>query len=147
MNAETMTSVPTVEITKILPARREDVFAAWLDADGMCQWMCPGDIKKTEVEIDARVGGKYRILMRGGDGNYEHTGEYVEIAPPERISFTWVSHNAVDGSLVTIELRDRGNDETELVLTHERLPSTESVARHTSGWTSILDKLASRLAA
>lgn len=146
MNAETMTSVPTVQITKILPARREDVFAAWLDADGMRHWMCPADIKKTAVEIDARVGGKYRILMHGNDGIYEHTGEYVEITPPERISFTWVSHNAVDGSLVIIELRDLG-EETELTLTHERLPSAESAARHESGWTSILDKLASRLAA
>ncbi len=146
MNAETMTSVPTVQITKTLPARREDVFAAWLDAEGMCHWMCPGDIKKTEVEVDARVGGKYRILMHGADGIYEHTGEYVEITPPERISFTWISHNAVDGSLVTIELRELG-EETELTLIHERLPSADSAARHTSGWTSILDKLASRLAA
>lgn len=68
------------------------------------------------------------------------------IRPPERISFTWVSHNAVDGSLVTIELRDRG-EETELTLTHERLPSAESAARHESGWTSILENLADRLAA
>ena len=146
MNTQTMTNAPTVQVTKILPARREDVFAAWLDAGGMRHWMCPGDIKETEVEIDARVGGKYRILMHGNDGNYEHTGEYVEITAPERLSFTWVSHNAVDGSLVTIALRDLG-DETELVLTHERLPSTDSAAQHTSGWTSILDKLASRLAA
>ncbi len=144
MSTETMTTVPTVEITKLIPATREDVFAAWLDADGMRQWMCPGDIKKTEVEIDARVGGKYRILMHGNEGNYEHTGEYVEISPPERLSFTWFSHNAAGGSLVTIELREKG-DETELKLTHERLPSAESAAQHTSGWTSILDKLASRL--
>ncbi len=145
MNTQTMTSVPTVQVTKILPARREDVFAAWLDAGGMRHWMCPGDIKETEVEIDARVGGKFRILMHGGENDYEMTGEYVEINPPERLSFIWVSHTAVDGSLVTIELRDLG-EETELILTHERLPDAEVAAQHKSGWTSVLEKLAANLA-
>lgn len=146
MTADTVATVPTIRLSKMIPARREDVFNAWLDADGMRQWMCPGDIRKTEVDIDARVGGKYRILMHGNEGKYEHTGEYVEINPPERLAFTWVSHNAAGGSLVTIELRDI-DGETELNLTHERLPSAESAAQHTSGWTSILDKLAADFAA
>ena len=146
MTTETIATVPTVRISKIMPARREDVFNAWLDADGMRRWMCPGEIKETDVEIDARVGGKFRLVMHGEESDYEMTGEYVEIDPPSRISFTWVSHTAVDGSLVTLELHDRG-EETELVLTHERLPSAEIAAQHESGWTSILEKLAGRLAA
>ncbi len=146
MSTETITSVPTIQVTKILPASREAVFAAWLDAEGMRHWMCPGDIKETEIEIDPRVGGKFRLLMRGGENDYEMTGEYVEIVPPERLSFTWISHTVVAGSLVTIELRDLG-DETELVLTHERLPDADIAVQHESGWTSILEKLAGRLAA
>ncbi len=146
MTTETMTSMPTIQVTKILPARRETVFAAWLDARGMRHWMCPGDIKETEVEIDARVGGKFRILMHGGENDYEMTGEYVEIVPPERLSFIWVSHATVGDSLVTIELRDLG-DETELVLTHERLPDADIAAQHRQGWTSILEKLSEKLAA
>ena len=53
--------------------------------------------------------------------------------------------NAVEGSLVTLEFHDRG-DETELVLTHERLPSAEITAQHEAGWTGVLGKLASALA-
>ncbi|MCK4867959.1 MAG: SRPBCC domain-containing protein [Alphaproteobacteria bacterium] len=146
MTTETIATVPTVRISKIMPARREDVFNAWLDADGMRHWMCPGDIRETDVEIDARVGGKFRLLMHGGENDYEMTGEYVEIEPPSRIAFTWVSHNTVAGSLVTLEFHDRG-EETELVLTHERLPDTDVAAQHESGWTSILENLAGRLAA
>ena len=145
MTAETIATVPTVRISKIMPARREDVFNAWLDAEGMRHWMCPGDIKETEIEIDARVGGKFRLVMHGVENNHEMTGEYVEIDPPSRIAFTWVSHTAVAGSLVTLEFHDRG-EETELVLTHERLPSIEVAAQHEAGWGSIIGKLADRLA-
>ncbi len=146
MTTETIATVPTVRISKIMPARREDVFNAWLDAEGMRTWMCPGDIKETDVEIDARVGGKFRLVMHGDENDYEMTGEYVEIDPPSRIAFTWVSHTAVAGSLVTLEFHDRG-EETELVLTHERLPDTDVAAQHESGWASILENLAGRLAA
>ena len=145
MTEETIATVPTVRISKMMPAPREDVFNAWLNAEGMRSWMCPGDIKETEVEIDARVGGKFRLLMHGGENDYEMTGEYVEINPPSRIAFTWVSHNTVAGSLVTLEFHDRG-EETELVLTHERLPSADIAAQHEGGWTSILEKLADKLA-
>ncbi|MCK5622865.1 MAG: SRPBCC domain-containing protein [Alphaproteobacteria bacterium] len=146
MTTETIATVPTVRISKIMPARREDVFNAWLDAEGMRTWMCPGDIKETEIEIDARVGGRFRLVMHGGENDYEMTGEYVEIDPPSRIAFTWISHTAVAGSLVTLEFHDRG-EETELVLTHERLPSADIAAQHEAGWGSILEKLAGRLAA
>ena len=145
MTTETIATVPTVRISKMMPARREDVFNAWLDADGMRHWMCPGDIKETEIEIDARVGGKFRLVMHGEENNYEMTGEYVEIDPPERLSFTWNSHATVEGSLVTLEFHDRG-EETELVLTHERLPSADIAAQHEGGWTSILEKLSDKQA-
>lgn len=145
MTTETIATVPTVRISKMMPARREDVFNAWLDAEGMRTWMCPGDIKESEIEIDARVGGRFRLVMHGEENDYEMTGEYVEIDPPSRIAFTWISHTAVAGSLVTLEFHDRG-EETELVLTHERLPSADIAAQHEAGWGSILEKLARRLA-
>ena len=131
-----------------MPAPREAVFAAWLDADGMRTWMCPGDIKHADVEIDARVGGMFRIVMHGVEDTYEMAGEYVEIDPPSRIVFTWISHavQGVGGSLVTLEFREKGA-ETELVLTHERLGSAEVAAQHESGWSSVFDKLAAYLGA
>ena len=147
MTAETVTTVPTLRMSRVMPAPREEVFAAWLDAEGMRAWMCPGDIKKTDVEIDPRVGGKFHIVMHGVEDTYEMTGEYVEITPPSRIVFTWISHavQSVGGSLVTLEFREKG-EETELALTHERLGSAEVAAQHESGWGSILDKLAARMA-
>ena len=144
MTADLVTMVPTLRMSRIMPAPREEVFAAWLNAEGMRTWMCPGDIKETDVEIDPRVGGTFHIVMHGVEDTYEMTGEYVEITPPSRIVFTWISH-VVQGSLVTLEFSEKGG-ETELALTHERLGSAEIAAQHESGWGSILDKLAARMA-
>lgn len=145
MTTETVATVPTVRISKIMPAPREEVFAAWLDAEGMQSWMCPGDIKKTDTEIDARIGGKFKIAMHGEENTYVMTGEYVEIDPPTRLVFTWIS-NVTDGeSLITLEFHDRGT-ESELVLIHERLTDAETAGNYEKGWESILEKLVARLA-
>jgi uncharacterized protein YndB with AHSA1/START domain len=141
MNAETVTTVPTVRISQLMPAPREDVFAAWLDADGMRAWMCPSDIRETDAEIDARVGGRFRIVMHGEENDYEMTGAYVEIAPPSRLVFTWASNVTTGESLLTLEFHARGQ-ETELVLIHERLTDAETAGNYEKGWTQILEKLA-----
>lgn len=146
MSAETVTTVPTVRLSRIMPGRREDVFNAWLDAHGMRAWMCPGDIIETTAEINARVGGRFRIVMRGEENTYELTGEYVEVDPPRRLSFTWEANVTTGVSLVTLEFHERGG-ECELVLTHERAQDADTAANYEKGWTSILEKLAAELAA
>jgi uncharacterized protein YndB with AHSA1/START domain len=145
MTADTIMTVPTVRISRVMPAPREDVFAAWLDAEGMRSWMCPGDIKKTDTESDARVGGKFRSAMHGDENTYVMTGEYVEIDPPSRLVFTWASNVNTGESLITLEFHDRG-DESELVLIHERLTDAETAGNYEKGWGSIIEKLAASLA-
>ncbi len=106
--------------------------------------MCPGAVSGVRVEVEARVGGRYRITMQKPDGDVEHRGEYLVIEPPSRLSFTWISVNTENRpSVVTIELVEVGGG-TELVLTHRRLPPTQ-VDGHTQGWTDILGKLAAAL--
>jgi len=129
-------------LRKLIPVSREEVFAAWSDPAGMQHWMCPGDTKTAEAQIDFRVGGSFRILMKGGIHDTEHTGEYQAIDPPSKLSFTWISKNTdFKTTLVTIELLQRGA-QTELILTHERFPSAERVRQHKGGWSQIADRLA-----
>jgi uncharacterized protein YndB with AHSA1/START domain len=133
-------------VRKRLPASREEVFAAWTDAEGMRAWMRPGPTHEARVTLDVRVGGQYRIDMIGQGQTFVHTGEYLEIDPPARLVFTWISEGTEQrASIVTIELEARGADETELVLTHEALPSAQSAEAHRGGWTEIVDNLAARL--
>ena len=139
-----MTPSP-LRIVRRLPARPEDVFDAWIDAESLRVWMCPGETRVAAVDVDARVGGSFRIVMRGAQGDVEHRGQYREIRRPQRLAFTWTSrHTAGRESLVTIELRADGTG-TELTLTHAELPDEEARRRHEAGWTSIVEKLAAHL--
>lgn len=115
----------------------------------MSQWFYPGE-GKAIVTNDCRVGGRFENTMvvtpsaKGGNAcgapsetnTYIHTGEYLEIVPPEKIVFTWNSH-VVTNTRVTVELRDLG-DSTELTLTHELLETEELRKTHTGGWDGCL---------
>lgn len=134
-----------VRIHRLLPATPQEVFAAWTDPQSMKEWMCPGTTTVAAVELDVRVGGTFRIVMRDENRDLTHTGEYREIRPLERLVFTWRSNATHDNAtLVTIEFHPRG-EETELVLTHTRLPDEQAVESHTKGWQSIVEKLADHL--
>ena len=129
-------------LRKLIPATREEVFAAWSDPESIRYWMCPGDVTSAEAQIDFRVGGGFRIVMKGAKEDCEHTGQYQLIEPPSKLSFTWISINTdFKTTLVTIELFERG-DRTELILTHERFPSAERVRQHKGGWSRIAGRLA-----
>ncbi|HEY8131929.1 MAG TPA: SRPBCC domain-containing protein [Thermoanaerobaculia bacterium] len=131
-------------VRRLIPVPREEVFAAWLDPASLAQWMRPGDVKDAEVQVDPRVGGKFRIVMIHGRGGEEHRGEYLVIEPPSRLSFTWISaHTDLLPTVVTIEFLEKGAS-TELILTHRGLPEAQ-VDAHRNGWTAIVVKLGEAL--
>src|SRR4029077_8742144 len=140
-----MTSAP-LRIVRVLPASAEEVFDAWIDPESLAVWMAPGSVVRSVVEVDARVGGRFRIVMKGPDCDHEHTGEYLVLERPHRLVFTWISE-ATGGrtTTVSVDLRPRGHDAVELTLTHEGLPDEAAAANHRSGWGGILEKLGAAL--
>lgn len=131
-------------VRRVLSTLPERVFAAWLDPASMARWLSPfGDAVAT---VDPRVGGAFRVVMRGPGREVEHTGEYREIDPPHRLVFTWLSpFTGSVSSLVTVELRpDSSGQRTELTLIHERLPAGQ-VDNHRHGWVVILTHLEAQL--
>ena len=77
--------------------------------------------------------------MQTSSGEVPHTGAYQLIDRPSRLVFTWNSPAAGHhGSLVTIDFKPRRRG-TEVVLTHQNLPSEQEVVDHTKGWARILD--------
>jgi len=129
-------------LTRILPAGRQDVFAAWTTAASVQQWMCPEGVSVPVVELDLRVGGAFRVDMLIDGVVVSHTGVYREVTPPEKLVFTWTSQNTLRrATLVAVSLRALSDDTTELQLTQTLLPTDETTQQHTRGWTQILDHL------
>jgi uncharacterized protein YndB with AHSA1/START domain len=132
-------------VRSVLEATCAEVFAAWTDPASMRHWMCQGKVVRSDVEVDLRVGGKFRVFMRGPDGDCDHTGEYLVIDPPHKLVFTWISVNTLDqATRVTVDLAPKG-DGCELRLTHEDFPQADLVERHAGGWSSIVDRLGDHL--
>jgi uncharacterized protein YndB with AHSA1/START domain len=142
--SNTTTTVPALILRRTFDAPRERVFDAWLTPNVMSEFMGPGEVKATDISVDARTGGKYSITMDTPKGKMIASGVYREIRRPERIQCTWVwqEDDPADEreTLLNLDFHDRGS-QTELVLTHEQLRDDESRASHEHGWVAILENL------
>jgi uncharacterized protein YndB with AHSA1/START domain len=129
-------------IRRRMKATREELFAEWTDAEGMANWMCPGDIMSVQVTVDLRVGGSLLIVMRDSRKTYEHRGQFTVIDPPAKLAFTWIA-DATDlqPTLLTVEFLIVSQTESELVLTHEKFPRREVRDRYKGGWGQIIARL------
>lgn len=138
-----MIDAGVIEIHRRLPASIGEVFRWWTEPALLREWMTP--IGNVEAEIDLRVGGALRIAMKGEGRLIEHTGEYLEINPPRRLVFTWVSpYTGTTPSVVTVELHSIGAHLTDLHLFHSQLPP-DAARSHGEGWGVMLDRLSGRL--
>lgn len=135
----------TLQITRLIKAPRDRVYAAWIDPVQMKEWFGPADVATKSLVVDARVGGEFRWDLTNSEGE-EMTmrGEFRELQPGRKIVFTWQWQDDDDWtdhvSVVTVELADRDGG-TELRLTHENLPNEKSRDGHNRGWNSAVDKL------
>lgn len=132
-----------LNVSRTISASPDTLFDAWLDPKMLARFMTPGpNMTVPEATSDARVGGRFKVVMRAGDQDLPHEGTYKEIDRPNRLVFTWESPFLErDDSTVTLIFTPDG-DSTRIDLEHIRLPTEESVANHTGGWTSILQALA-----
>jgi uncharacterized protein YndB with AHSA1/START domain len=116
-----MNRAATFELTlnRHIRAPREKVFDAFVTEKAMREWMCPRGLAMAELELDARVGGGFRLAMRARDGDsYRAVASYREIARPERLVYTWQwvgegMPNVETLITVTFAERDGGTDPGE----------------------------------
>lgn len=133
-----------LRVRRTFQARPERVFRAWTEPAELKRWAGPGETEVAVVEVDLRVGGRYRINMQAPDGTpYHVVGTYREVDPPKKLVYTWFweTNPGMGETVVTVEFRDLGT-ETEVVLTHELFPAEADRNTHETGWTACLEKLA-----
>ena len=123
----TVPSDREIVMTRVFDAPRELVFEAHSKCEHLAKWWGPRKYSLAICELDFRPGGAYRFVHRGPDGMEEHgfRGEFSEIAPPERIvwTFEWEGmpgHASVD----TLTLEDLGGGRTKLTA-HSLFDSVE----------------------
>lgn len=73
---------------RTIRASRERVYEAFLDSAALARWFGPHGFQTVTHEMDARPGGLWRFTMHGPDGTeYPNWARYLELVPPERISW------------------------------------------------------------
>ena len=143
-----------VVITRIFDAPRALVFQAWTDPKHLKRWWGPKMFTNPVCEVDARVGGAWRIVMRSPDGvDYPCGGVYREIVEPERLVFTNIATdndgNPILDGLTTVTFEEQGG-KTKLTLTTRAVALVDYAAAYLqgmeAGWTQSLESLAEELA-
>ncbi len=135
----------TLRITRAIKAPPEKIFDAFIVPELRMQWWrSKAEAQCTLCEIDAQVGGHYRINMLVPGAEYIVVGTFQELARPEKMVFTWsweIPAGGVKESLVTVELKVTDEHNTELTLIHERLGSPEMRDLHAERWDGYLAAL------
>ena len=120
------------------------VFKALTEPTALAQWWGPSGFTTPAIEIDLRVGGRYRFSMQPPDGDLFHlAGQFLEIDPPSRLTYTfrWEEPDPDDTeTVVRLSLVTVG-DGSRLGLLQGDFATDERLALHRSGWTDSFAKL------
>ena len=132
----------SLTLSRIIPAQRDDVFAAWTDPELLTQWWGPDPVTCPEAEVDLRPGGEYRLANLQADGSIVWiSGRFEHVRPPEELVYTWKA-TSLPGEATLVRVRFLPHpDGTEILLTHERFAEEAIRDMHLSGWNGCLDKL------
>jgi len=135
-----------VTVSRRVSAPVEAVYDAWLDPDQAGRWLFRTEGGQLErCEIDARVGGGFRIDERREGALAEHHGEYVELERPYRLAFDFWTSFSEERTRVTVVIARMAGDGSLLTLTHEGV-WPDWADKTQMGWSMILEGLARSLA-
>ena len=138
-------STNTVRLHRVIRAPAERVYRAFIDPDAMVKWLPPHGFTGKVHEMDARVGGGYRMSFTnfGTGSSHSFGGSYVELTPHERIRYVdkFDDPNLAGEMPVTITLKTVSCG-TEITAVQEGIPSMIPVESCYLGWQESLSQLA-----
>jgi uncharacterized protein YndB with AHSA1/START domain len=135
----------TVRLHRVLRANPERVFRAFVDPDAMAKWLPPYGFTGKVHQIDARVGGRYRMSFTNFTNGKSHAfgGEFLELVPSERIRYTDVFDDPnLPGQMQTTVVLKAVSCGTEIDIVQEGIPAMIPVEMCYLGWQESLMQLA-----
>lgn len=138
-------STKTVRLHRVLRTTPERIYRAFLDADAMAKWLPPNGFTGKVHEMDARVGGSYRMSFTNFTTQHSHSfgGEYLELVPFERLRYTGKFDDPhLPGAMQTTVSLQEVSCGTELNVVQEGIPEVIPLEACYLGWQESLVLLA-----
>jgi len=134
----------TVRLHRVLRSAPDRIYRAFLNPEAMSKWLPPNGFTGKVHEMDARVGGKYRMSFTNFTSGKSHSfgGEYLELVPNERIRHTdkFDDPNLPGEMVVTVTLK-KVIVGTELNIVQEGIPDVIPTEACMLGWQESLTLL------
>src|SRR5687768_2131890 len=138
-------STNTVRLHRVLRTKPERLYRAFLDAAAMVKWLPPNGFTGTVHELDARVGGRYRMSFTNFSSGSSHSfgGEFLELVPNERIRYSdRFDDPNLPGEMITTITLTQVSVGTELNIVQEGIPEVIPAEACYLGWQESLTLLA-----
>ena len=140
-----MSTKNTVRLHRVLAAKVENVYRAFLEPDALVRWMAPNGFTSKVHHLDATIGGTFKMSFTNFTTGQEMSfgGEYLELIPNERLRYTdqFDDPNLPGIIEVTVTLKEVSVG-TELTITQSGLPEVIPLEACYLGWQESLQNLA-----
>jgi uncharacterized protein YndB with AHSA1/START domain len=144
MKGKEIMSANTIRLHRVLTAKPERVYRAFLDADAMTKWLPPNGFTGKVHHMDAKVGGTYKMSFTNFSSGKSHSfgGEYLELVPQERIRYTdRFDDPNLPGEIQTTVTLKKVSCGTELNIVQEGVPDIIPAEACYVGWQESLNLL------
>ena len=134
----------TIRLHRVLKAKPERVYRAFLDPDALVKWMPPHGFTAKVHHMDARAGGSYQMSFTNFSTGKKHSfgGEYVELVPNERIRNTDKFDDPnLPGQMQVTTTFKKVSMGTELEIVQEGVPDVIPAEACYLGWQESLNLL------
>lgn len=135
----------TITLHRVLKAKPDLVYKAFLDPDALCRWQPPNGYLCKVFHLDGKVGGTFKMAFTQFNNGHSHSfgGEYLELVPNELIRYTDVFDDPnLPGTIeVTVKLKAVSCG-TELSVTQAGVPEAIPAEMCYLGWQDSLRHLA-----
>ena len=127
----------TIKLHRVFKTAPEKVYKAFLDPDAMVKWLPPNGFTGKVHEMDARVGGIYKMSFTNLTTGNAHSfgGKFLELVPNERIRYTdkFDDPNMPGDMLTTVDIKQVSVG-VEINIVQEGIPDMIPVQMCYLGW-------------